>query len=155
MREKSGPALGWDSTRSDPAINPEDREFTTYISATSAADPRDDVFPRAVQVVIVVDDGNAGAATRLSRDIDESTTRIPVDDDSAFSGTEYKYVKIDGEWIRYSDRQRGTLVLESESGRGARWSMPASHEAGTLVKAGKTFTLTLRLPGGREDWNGR
>ncbi len=154
--EKSGPALWWDSTRSrTPPFKPEDREFTTFLSGSSLLDPSDDIFPRAVQVVLVVAEGETGAISKLSSDIDEESTRIPVEDYRVFAASEYKYVKIGGEWIRYAEAKRGALVLRDEYGRGARWSIPAAHRRGALVQAGRTFSLILRLPGGREDWNSR
>jgi hypothetical protein len=153
--EKSGPALWWDSTRSLQLFKLEDREFTTFISGSSLGDPRDDIYPLAVQVVLVVAQGESGAVTKLASNIDDQATRIPLENASAFGRSEYKYAKIDGEWIRYKEVRRGALVLESEYGRGARWSTPASHRRGAVVQEGRTFTLTLRLPGGREDWNAK
>jgi hypothetical protein len=153
--EKSGPALWWDSTRSLSIFNAEDREFTTFVSGSSLGDPRDDIYPQAVQIVLVVAQGEIGAVTKLARSIDDLATRIPLDDASAFGKSGSNYVVIDSEWIRYKDVRRGELVLEDEYDRGARWSLPASHVRGAVVQEGKTFTLTLGLPGGREDWNAK
>jgi len=153
--EKSGPALWWDSTRSLPLYSAEDREFTTFISGSSLGDPRDDIYPEAVQIVLVIAQENTGAVTKLADSIDSSSTRIPLENASAFGKSGYKYVIIDSEWIRYKEVRRGGLVLEDEYGRGARGTLPASHERGALVQEGKTFVLTLTLPGGREDWNAK
>ena len=152
--EKSGPALSWDSTRSLMLVrNPVERQYTTYLSAASEADTNDDVFPMAVQVVLVLAEGGTGTTSRLTRDIEDTSTRIPVEDASMFENLAYPYVWINGEWIRFSNVERGVLALRDEYDRGARGTLPASHRRGSLVQAGRTFTVTIMLPGGREDWN--
>lgn len=155
-RQKSGPALWWNSTRSDPPpYEPEENEFTTYLSGATPGDPRDDIFPRALRVVLVMREGETGATSKLSRDISEDALQVPVENPGAFGRLEHHYVKIDGEWIRYTSVERRALRIDPGRGsRGVRGTLPAPHRRGALVQAGKTFSFTLRLPGGREDWNG-
>jgi hypothetical protein len=156
QRDRSGPAFWWDSTRSRvPPFQLEKGEFTTHLSGSSLLDPRDDIFPRAVQVTLVVAEERTAAATVLADDITENATRIPVADSGPFASCEYKYVKIDAEWIRFSEVGRGALTLEDERARGARWTIPAPHRRGAAVQAGRTFAVTLHLPGVREDWNSK
>jgi hypothetical protein len=133
--------------------NPVERQYTTYLSATSEADTNDDVFPTAVQIVLVLAEGGTGTSSRLTRDIEDTSTRIPVEDASIFENLAYPYVWINGEWVRFSNVERRALALRDEYDRGARGTLPASHRKGSLVQAGRTFTVTIRLPGGREDWN--
>ena len=154
--EKSGPAFWWDSTRSKiPPFQLEDREFTTYLDGSSQYNSEDDIFPRAIRIVLVVSEGDNDAKARLTRDINEESSRIPIDNTGLFSrSSEYPYVKIDDEWICYSQVGRDELVLD-EYGRGARFTYPQAHSRGTVVRVGRTFSLIVWLPGGREDWNGK
>jgi len=152
--EKSGPALYWDSTRSLIFVrNPVERQFTTYLSASSEADTADDIFPTSIQVVLVLAERESGASSRLTRDIEENSTKIPVENVAVFEDLAYSYVWIDGGWIRYNSTERQALALRDEYDRGARGTIPASHRKGALVQAGRTFVITVGLPGGREDWN--
>lgn len=158
-RQKSGPALWWDSTRAyQEPFTPEEGEFTTYVSGTSLLDPRDDIFPYAIQIVLVVEEGEVGAITRLAGSIDDTAVRIPVENPNVFrelaDDPRLRYVKIGGEWIRYAEVTRDGLILENDSGRGARGTIPAMHKRGDLVQAGRTFSLIVWLSSGREDWNG-
>ncbi len=154
--EKSGPALCWDSTRSLMLVrNPIEGQFTTYLSASSETDTNDDIFPMAVQVVLVLAEGRSGASSRLTRDVDETSTNLPVENTGIFEELAYQYVWIDGEWIRFNRIDDDTLVLKDEYDRGARGTLPAAHRKGASVQAGRTFTVTIMLPGGREDWNGK
>jgi hypothetical protein len=154
--EKSGPALYWDSTRSLMFVrNPVERQFTTYLSASSEADTGDDIFPTAVQVMLVLVEGESGASSRLTRDIEDNSTRIPVEDESVFEDLAYPYVCIDTEWVRFNATESKALALKDEYDRGARGTVPASHRKGALVQAGRTFVITIELPGGREDWNAK
>jgi hypothetical protein len=133
--------------------NPIERQFTTYVSASSEADTNDDIFPTALQIVLVLAEGESGTSSTLTRDIDELSTTIPVEDSSVFEDLAYPYVWIEGEWVRFGNVDRRALKLKDEYDRGARGTLPASHRRGASVQAGRTFTVTIRLPGGREDWN--
>lgn len=158
-RQKSGPAFWWDSTRSKvPPFELNRNEFTTYLPGAISDDPRDDIFPRAIRIELVVREGVTGVTSKLARDVDGQTLHIPVENPGAFYRLkeEHKLVRIDGEWIRFSDTEHGALKIDPDTGcRGARGTAATSHRRGALVEAGKTFTFTLRLPGAREDWNGK
>jgi type II secretory pathway pseudopilin PulG len=128
-----------------PPVLAED-EYDTFF------DPSDDVFPSRVQVTLVLTNTRGTRrAVFLKQDLSgASGSIINVDDTAVFRGDSYPYVKIDGEWIRYSHiADEHTLVI-AQDGRGARGTLPAEHKAGTDVETGTTFVLTVDIPSYRE-----
>ncbi|MBI2193619.1 MAG: type II secretion system protein [Planctomycetes bacterium] len=120
-------------------------------ASDSLFDPSDDVYPKRLQITLVVTNtrGVARSAVLQSPLAAASENAIQVDDASVFVPDTYPFVKIDHEWFRYSFIRGNTLVI-TEDGRGARGSLAAAHAAGTEVRTGTTFVLTLDLPSYRE-----
>ena len=118
----------------------------------SLFDPSDDVFPRRVQITIVVTNtrGRRRAAFLKGDMSGSSGSVINVDDTSVFRGDSYPYVKVDEEWIRYSHIADERTLVIAPGGRGARGTVPAAHQGGTDVETGTTFVLTLAIPSYRE-----
>lgn len=114
-------------------------------------DPSDDVFPRRLQVTLVVTNTRGPRRTALlSRSLSATDDDVlEVDDASICRSDTYPFVKVDHEWMKYSFVRGNTLVLASD-GRGARGTIPAAHAAGAEVQVGTTFTLILDVPAFRE-----
>ncbi|MBI4576619.1 MAG: hypothetical protein HY722_10190 [Planctomycetes bacterium] len=136
-----GPCADWDSTRGLAA------GFAYHAGPGSVADPSDDLYPTRVEVVVVLAPGGPGApSTRLleaASDADprlrvESTVGLPVEESE-------RYVKVDEEWIRYRGVTEREVVVE-EGGRGVRGTQAVGHAAGATVRAGRSFSLVVRLP---------
>jgi len=118
----------------------------------SLFDPSDDVFPRRVQITLVVTNTRGRRRAALLKDdmSGSSGSVINVDDTSVFRGDSYPYVKIDEEWIRYSHIANEHTLVIAPGGRGARGTVPADHQGGTDVETGTTFVLTVLIPSYRE-----
>lgn len=151
----SGPAFEWDSTRG--AFVPEEdkitKSFKMHIGPTSFMDPRDDIYPRQVMVVLVME---ADMGVTLAQGINEEDTRISLDGASKIPEEGPRYVRIDREWIRYTRLEDGRLILEEPvgaSGRGMRGTSAASHARGAAVQVGRTFTMVVPIPSFRDNWN--
>ena len=136
--DDGGMVRGWDSTRAiydmgDGGFRPEGRH-----------DPRDDVFPARVQVVLVLRPARATRFGRLRRPISEDDEEIVLDTTQHYPEAAFPYVKLGDEWIRYSSIVGGRL-LGCE--RGVRGTTPTEHSAGTPAIYGQTFSRVIRIPG--------
>lgn len=152
---RSGPALIWDSTRGlfPPEAGIGKGDFRVVLGPESLYDTADDIFPRQVMVVLVME---AATPVTLAQGISKDSTRIPLVGSSRIPGAAPRYVRIDREWIGYDTIEKGRLILgDAGRQRGARWTRPASHRKGAEVQVGRTFTLVVRIPAYRDDWNYR
>ena len=184
------PLLNWDSDRlipqsaggnppeaPDPApSNPrflmdpgapgfaQDTENADGDDADNQRDPDyvdDNVFPRAVMLVIVVDSGEEYAARnrlRLASEIPDATST----DDIAATGqmppfnSRWPYVLIEDEWIMldpqnpYEGSGTSFTLNIADDGRGARGTEALGHPAGAELRFGQTLTRTFYNPAGRD-----
>lgn len=138
---EAGPDLRWDSTRLL------DRDFALFLKDAARLPPTNDVLPAMVRVAVTVEadpgrtpavtlDGGIGAADDQELAVSASA-ELPDPPD---------VVRIDDEWIRYSEKSGGTLKIEA---RGARGSARVAHEAGARVRFGRTFETTIAIPAGQ------
>jgi prepilin-type N-terminal cleavage/methylation domain-containing protein len=149
-----GPESVWDSARAgwlaDPALGP---VFRLDLGPGSLEDPTDDVWPRAVQVTLVV----ARSAREpleglLTDDLEPAAQTLELVDGERFPGAlDGGWAKVGGEWLRYQQRD-GDLLRGLV--RGQRGTSARKHEAGTAVRVGRTVRFTVQLAPGRDDWNG-
>lgn len=137
----------WDSTRGML-----DREqFPLAVGPASRDDPRDDVFPRRVRVIMQVARGLKPEAVLRrslipeSQALDLNTTKLfpPTDDGNL-------YAKVGGEFMRI-ERHEGSSAVVTRHRRGTS-SKATVHRAGTQVFLGRTFRKTLRIPASRSYW---
>ena len=125
-----------------------------YVGPESRLDRSDDIFPRQVMVTLVV---ALEDRVKLAGNITGETTRIPLEGANRIPEDAPRFVRIDNEWIRYTKIDGNRLIIDGspdeKAGRGARWTLPQPHKRGTDVRIGRTFSLTVRVPSFREDWN--
>lgn len=145
LREDGGALTGWDSTR---GMLPGGEGF----DPASRDQPRDDVFPSRVQVVLVLRPARAARLGRLRTAIDERDDEIALDTTQHYPELAFPYIRIDDEWIRYESIQGGRLYGCT---RGVRGTEPAVHDVGTPAVYGTTFSRVIRIPGSRESGWGR
>lgn len=138
---EGGALPGWDSTRG--IASAEDGS----VDIGSRHEPRDDIFPARVQVVLVLRPARATRFGRLVSPIGSSDTEIRLDTARHYPELAYPYVRIDGEWIRYSSITGSTL---GGCERGVRGTTAAEHAAGTPAIYGTSFSRVVRVPGARE-----
>jgi hypothetical protein len=159
---KCGPEISWDSSRgilplpgttkkkNDPNV------FSLARNEASRAVVADDIFPRQIQVSLVLRP-RAGQALRttLRRDISSGDRNLFLDAVDGFPDEDdpdlYRYVKIDQEWIHYRERSGREISADR---RGARGSRARGHKAGAAVETGRTFVATVGVPAYREYWFG-
>lgn len=144
---EGGMVAGWDSTRAiydmgDGGYREESRH-----------DPRDDVFPSRVQIVLVLRPARIQRFGKLTAAIDESDTELPLDLTQHYPEDAFPYVKLGDEWIRY-ESIRGRRLLGCE--RGVRGTTPTAHAVGTVAVFGQTFSRVVRIPAARDTtWSPR
>lgn len=145
----------WDSTRA--LIAPGDPDFPYGRHAESLLDGRDDLFPAAVRITLVLDpflvsgsSGGIGAPGRLGAEVSAETTRLELRG-ALRTGDERApdMLWVDGEWmaVQAQDAQGYTVA------RGVRGTQPQPHAAGTEVRYGVTFQRVVRLPASRADFD--
>jgi prepilin-type N-terminal cleavage/methylation domain-containing protein len=140
----------WDSTR---AL---EKTFRFFRGPDSLGDPSDDRFPVAVRLeVTLASTSQRGWApeTFLRENVDATGTRIKVMDPNPLVATraqtqsDERWLKIEGEWMRYRlsaanpDLLTGELVVE----RGKRGTKAASHSANARVYVGLGYHQEVRL----------
>jgi len=144
---EGGALPGWDSTR---GILPDAGGST---SVASRHEPRDDIFPARVQVVLVLRPARAAQFGRLVSPIGASDTEITLDNARHYPELAFPYIRIDDEWIRYATVS-GRSFLGCE--RGVRGTEAVDHAAGTPAIYGTTFSRVIRVPGARDSrWGER
>ncbi len=111
----------WDSTR---GRNP---GFTPYYSPESANDWGDDVWPFKVRVVMTLrGEGRRGVFAYLKQKVGAKDNRIHLSNTSSFPDPDggQAYALIDSEWISYSAKEDGMLLVAN---RGVRGTVAAAH----------------------------
>ncbi|KPK62423.1 MAG: hypothetical protein AMK73_06100 [Planctomycetes bacterium SM23_32] len=173
--EICGPAFTWDSDRLRPTWTPpppwranppfymdwdqpgfQDTDDDEDGSPNSADEDYvlDNVFPRAVMVVLVVDpyeDYPVQNPLRLASDVADSDTTITVTGQMPAYNQAWPYFRIGEEWILFEDFDAETQTFAVTSGgRAMRGTTAAGHSAGELVHFGYTFSCVFHNPAGRD-----
>lgn len=149
----SGAEVVWDSARGgwlqDPQQGP---VFGLDLGPWSLGDATDDVYPHAVQCVLVVaQDPGLPAEGLLAADLEAGDQSLRLLAPDRFPGDpDGGYVKIGPEWLRYG-ALRGSELQGLQ--RGLRGSKPRAHPSGSRLRLGRTVSFTLPLPFAKDDWN--
>lgn len=143
----------WDSTRALLLDKEGQNRFPLAKDTESLAIADDDVFPRRVRIVLVVErDADEVENIRLESDVLPSTERIRVSPLRLFDpSSNYKFLKIEGEWIEWTEIRGGELMVK----RGVRGTRADAHPVGAKTHLGTTYERTVEIPVYREDWNTR
>jgi hypothetical protein len=132
----------------------------------NSADPdyvRDNVFPRAIMVILVADvpqDMQEQNPLRLASPVNNANdTTISIAGTLPAYNEKWPLIFIEDqangdEWVQFQsfDPQAGQFKLAGPEYRGARMTAAAAHPAGCLVKFGHTFSRVFDNPTGREYW---
>lgn len=140
------PALAaWDSTRA--LVPPGDASFPYGLSPASLFDGRDDLFPVALRVDLVLESGSGGggAPARLGEPMGPESTRLTLAAALGGESREPDLVWIDGEWLAVTAHDGRILTVE----RGLRGTLAAAHDEGARVRIGQLFQRVIRLPAAR------
>jgi prepilin-type N-terminal cleavage/methylation domain-containing protein len=150
---EGGPLSTWDSTRALLLDREGANRFSLAKDADSLARADDDVFPRRVRIVLVIErDADEAELLRLESDLLPTSDRVRVTPIRVFApGAAHKFVKIGGEWMEWTAIRGDELQVK----RGARGTRATSHSAGARARIGETFERTIEIPVYREDWNTR
>ena len=150
-----GAVLSWDSTRMEGASKPVFAMDETQQGALTASGDAisDNVFPRAVMVVVTIEPPAELALAnplRLRMDIGANDMTLPLVGVAPPMNTDWPFLKIDDEWVRISgiDATNTAQVVA----RGVRGTTATAHTAGTHVLVGYTFTRIFSNPAAREYW---
>ncbi len=144
---QGGAHSGWDSTRGILAEEP------TFSGVGSRHDPRDDVFPSRVQVVLVLRPARVSRFGRIRSFVDEDDDVIQLDNTQHYPEAAFPYVRIGSEWIRY-ETIRGRSLIGCT--RGVRGTEAAEHPIGEVAVYGTTFSRVIRIPAARDSlWEDR
>ena len=142
--------MTWDSTR---GILSSDK-FPLALGGASLADSRDDVYPRALRIVLHVARGQRPEAmlrrvVRADRKIIEvnSTEQFPSEDRVID-----RYVKVGSEWMLVGNHDKGEAVVQRRCRQSG--SSKTVHRIGDPVFVGRVFRKTLSLPAARSWWSG-
>ncbi|MBI1852649.1 MAG: prepilin-type N-terminal cleavage/methylation domain-containing protein [Planctomycetes bacterium] len=136
----------WDSSRARL------KTFRWHVGPDSLADPRDDLFPRAVRLTVTIEREDAGAAApKVDATVNAKDRRIPVSTTEDLPGPTdpFPFVKIGDEWVRVAGTDRSGSTLTAAE-RGARDTTAAPHERGARVHTGQTLIRWVELPCHRE-----
>lgn len=142
------PALdSWDSTRG--LVPPQDERFPYGVGPESLLDGRDDIFPPALMIELVLDPyTDAGRAPNaLAEPVGVAATTLQLRR-AGLGGDQRapEHVWVDGEWMAVRSLDGRTAVVE----RGARGSTAVPHEAGASVRVGVSFRRVVRIPAARQ-----
>jgi prepilin-type N-terminal cleavage/methylation domain-containing protein len=121
------------------------KTFRWHVGTASMADPRDDVFPRAVRLTLVIEREDAGVtAPKVDAVVTARDRSIPVSStqDLPSSGDPFPFVKIGEEWVRVAGLEASAIVTAE---RGARGTTASIHERGARVHSGTTLTRWVEL----------
>ncbi|MHC5034744.1 MAG: hypothetical protein ACYTFZ_06880, partial [Planctomycetota bacterium] len=137
--EYCGPALEWDSDGND------------------ADDPTDNIYPRSVMAVLVVDPPGRlqeQNPIRLTEAITSTALAIPVRGRQPVYNPAWPYIRIDDEWIRFEsfDAETQEFIIASEDDRGVRGTGADNHAIGARVRFGYTFERVFHNPTGKDYW---
>ncbi len=150
-----GPSYYWDSTRGlgkEEAAPDASRTRVVFRGKGSLASSQDDIFPRLIEVRIVLSPPHTRGFTFLTDDLDEASTAIPVEWVGNYpDAAGENFVKIDDEWISYTRiSPDGTGFVGVKRGR--RNTRPKLHKADALVRYGIGFRMVMRPPCQIESW---
>ncbi len=138
-REIVGPSLLWDSSR---VINEGDVARFFLHKSKRLNDP-DFSYPEIAQVTLVIESqASEGRGSTLVDGISESDVSIRVTSTRGMPDAP-NFVKIDGEWVEYSEKSMTELKLKR---RGARASVAASHNPTARVRFGETYVRDVHVP---------
>lgn len=135
----------WDSTR---AL---DRAFPLFRDRTSLGDPSDDVFPAWVrlEVTLIPPDalGLGRGETTLAGAVSSEDDRIVVADAMPFvgPGPQERWLKVDGEWMRYDVRRVTVPTRTIAVQRGQRGTKAVPHDGDAEVYVGLSTDRVVRL----------
>jgi len=140
------PLAIWDSTR---GFGDKFRDFVYNAGGGSLSEPGDDVFPRMVEVNVVMDAGKARTAV-LRADTGTTDNVLKTSPTAGIPGPEiYPYLYIDGEWVKYGVKDNNGFVVE----RGALGTKRAAHSPGTLVRWGYPAAFRVYVPAGKDAYD--
>jgi prepilin-type N-terminal cleavage/methylation domain-containing protein len=144
----SGPQKIWDSTRGITGFPLE--RFFLHRDPITLNDPEDDVFPQKVRVTVTIDSSMPRCIfTKLSDETGEGDLTLYAEGTRGFpDGGDDSYIKIDNEWMQLKKRSDDQFVITR---RGVRGTKATGHNAGAIVRAGKTFQRVIFIPNFRED----
>ncbi len=133
----------WDSTR---GILP---EFALSIGPGSVEDPRDDLFPRAIRVTLVLERPDRARVTSLRKRLSATDMRLEILDPSILprKGSAFPYVKVGEEWIEVGAVKGRTVTIVR---RGMRETVATAHQAKAPVRVGITFRKVVPMVSYRE-----
>jgi len=147
-----GPLTTWDSTRALLLDKTGANRFLLAKDKSSLARSDDDVVPRFIRVTLVLEqDSDEVRNLALIGDLPPSAKAMRVGDVRPFeTGVRaHKFVKIDSEWIAYTDVVAGEVRIL----RGQRGTAAVQHAEGARIHFGETIERTIEIPVYREDWN--
>lgn len=152
VNSPEGPLSTWDSTRATLLDRNGPNRFLLAKDKTSLARSDDDVVPRFVRVTLVLEqDEDEARRLFLGADLAASAKSMRVSDLRAFEmgSRAHKFVKVDSEWIAYTDVVAGEVRVL----RGQRGTAAVQHAEGARIHFGETIERTIEIPVYREDWN--
>lgn len=146
-----GPLTCWDSTRGILLAASGQNHFLLARGQESLLNSDDDVFPRCIRITLsTARDEDDAAVVKLAARVSDVSTRLQVDSARPFtSQSEDPYLKIDGEWMRWTAMDGSFLTVE----RAQRGTAKMDHAQGARVHVGETFRRVVEIPVFREDWN--
>ncbi len=145
-----GPEYVWDSARAgDLLVSEAPRErFSLDLGPESRLDPRDDVFPRWVRIIMVLDDPKAQASgTVLIEPLSPTSDTALLDRAENIDAGGAGMVKIGPEWVAYREI-RGRRLIGME--RGQRGTTAVDHALGSRVRRGLQVVIDRALQHGRD-----
>jgi prepilin-type N-terminal cleavage/methylation domain-containing protein len=148
-----GPEFVWDSARAGtfPESNDPRAMFGLDVGPQSLTDLADDVFPRWVKITVVVASPVGSEAILHSELRAADKSALVIDEALLPDPKDVPWLKVGREWVRVGALDgrelRGLL-------RGQRGTKPIDHPAGTSVRAGRSVELFVRVPHGKDCWNG-
>lgn len=146
---RMGPSYFWDSTRGldkEPFAAGEEKLRLVFPGTGRPVDPGDDMYPRLVEVKVVIGFPNERPYTFLTSKLSPSDTTVFADRLNNYpSDKGRRFVKIDDEWMSYEAIDSHGQVLVKVK-RGRRGTQKAAHDAGALLRYGLQYRMVLRPP---------
>jgi prepilin-type N-terminal cleavage/methylation domain-containing protein len=144
-----------DPGRSGSRRKPEDHDGDGTPNENDEDYVRDNVFPRSVMVILVVDPAGEypnPRTLRLRNPLAVGADQIVVNGELPAYNRAWPYIRINDEWIRFEsfepDDQGGTFIVDERAVRGTSEN---GHDAGDEVRFGITFSRVFHNPAARPD----